>query len=128
MGDVRKQAQSDKGVIYIQHSFYEAVYQMVAQVPWGSVATYGQIAWLCGRPRAGRIVGCAMKKAPSHLPCHRIVYKNGALCDDDCFGGPGIQRQLLEQEGIAFLPDGRVDMCKYLWNGMTKNKGKRSKA
>ena len=66
------------------YSFYQAVYQVTAQIPAGRVATYGQIAFLAGRPRASRIVGGAMARAPEGLPCHRVIYLcrcrwNGAM-------------------------------------------------
>ena len=98
-------------------SFYQAVYQVTAQIPAGRVATYGQIAFLAGRPRASRIVGGAMARAPEGLPCHRVIYGDGHLSPPDVFGGPGIQRMLLEAEGVPFLPDGRVDLCRCRWNG-----------
>ena len=60
-------------------SFYQAVYQVTAQIPAGRVATYGQIAFLAGRPRASRIVGGAMARAPEGLPCHRVIGSNRSL-------------------------------------------------
>lgn len=98
-------------------TFPEAVYQIVRQIPKGKVATYGQIAMLAGSPRASRIVGAAMFRAPAGLPCHRVLYRDGTLCCDHAFGGKEIQRQMLEAEGITFLPDGRVDLKEHLWHG-----------
>lgn len=95
----------------------ERIYQLVAQIPRGKVATYGQLALLAGSPRASRIVGAALAKAPAGLPCHRVLYRDGTLCCDEAFGGKEIQRQLLEAEGVAFLPDGRVDLKRCLWPG-----------
>ena len=95
----------------------ERVYQLVAQIPKGKVATYGQLALLAGSPRASRIVGAAMFRAPAGLPCHRVLYRDGTLCCDEAFGGKEIQRQLLEAEGVPFLPDGRVDLKRCLWSG-----------
>ena len=83
---------------------------MVARIPAGQVATYGLVAFLAGRPRASRIVGCALARAPEGLPCHRVLYRDGGLSPADVFGGTGIQRLLLEGEGVPFLPDGRVDL------------------
>ena len=98
-------------------SLYHTVYQLTARIPAGAVATYGQLALLAGRPRASRIVGGAMARAPAGLPCHRVVYGDGRLSPPDVFGGPGIQRMLLEQEGVPFLPDGRVDLSRCQWDG-----------
>ena len=94
-----------------------AVYAVVARIPAGQVATYGLVAFLAGRPRASRIVGCALARAPEGLPCHRVLYRDGGLSPADVFGGPGIQRLLLEGEGVPFLPDGRVDLRACQWQG-----------
>ena len=97
--------------------FFMAVYAVVARIPAGQVATYGLVAFLAGRPRASRIVGCALARAPEGLPCHRVLYRDGGLSPADVFGGTGIQRLLLEGEGGPFLPDGRVDLSRCLWDG-----------
>lgn len=98
-------------------SFPQKIYRLVSRIPKGKVATYGQLAMLAGSPRASRIVGAAMYRAPAGLPCHRVLYSDGRLCCDQAFGGKEIQRQILEGEGISFLPDGRVDLKQHLWNG-----------
>ncbi len=95
-------------------SFYQDVYRVVSEIPAGSVMTYGQIAFLLGRPRAARIVGCALYSAPSGLPCHRVVRQSGEPAPAEAFGGPGVQRSLLEREGIEFLADGHVNLQKFL--------------
>lgn len=91
---------------------------MVRQIPEGRVASYGQIARMMGEPRKARFVGYAMHASPGvagGVPCHRVVFKDGRLAPGFAFGGPGAQRELLEAEGIAFLPDGRVDMGSFGW-------------
>lgn len=98
-------------------SFPKRVYHLVAEIPKGKVATYGQLAMMAGSPRASRIVGAAMFRAPDGLPCHRVIYSDGSLCCDRAFGGKEIQRQMLEGEGVTFLPDGRVDLKRHLWGG-----------
>lgn len=98
-------------------SFNQRVYQIVRRIPSGRLCTYGQIALMAGSPRASRIVGAAMLHAPPGLPCHRVVYRDGALCCDQAFGGKAIQRQMLEAEGVTFLPDGRADLKRHLWLG-----------
>ncbi|MCX7773639.1 MAG: MGMT family protein [Clostridia bacterium] len=97
--------------------FYKRVYQIVKQIPKGSVATYGQIAALLGNPLASRVVGDAMRKAPAFLslPCHRVVNQKGQLAPGYAFGGEGQQRQLLQEEGITFLESGCIDMKRHLW-------------
>ena len=101
------------------NGFYAAVYAAVRQIPAGKVATYGQIALLAGSPRASRIVGGALHHNPDPIitPCHRVVFRDGSLAPDFVFGGEMAQRSLLEAEGVAFLPDGRVDMPRCQWTG-----------
>lgn len=98
-------------------TFPKRVYDLVSQIPKGKVATYGQLAAMAGSPKASRIVGAAMYRAPAGLPCHRVLYGDGSLCCDRAFGGKGIQRGMLEEEGVAFLENGKVDLKKHLWSG-----------
>lgn len=100
--------------------FYQAIYQLVRQIPPGKVATYGQLAFLLGRPRASRIVGCALHIAPDDIPCHRVVDRTGRTAPGFSRIGTDLQRMLLEEEGVEFLPDGRVDMKRFLWSGPRK--------
>ncbi|MBQ9914922.1 MAG: MGMT family protein, partial [Clostridia bacterium] len=46
-------------------------------------------------------------------PCHRVVNREGRVAPGFAFGGEGVQRQLLEAEGIVFEPDGKIDLDKY---------------
>ena len=94
--------------------FNEQVYSIVEKIPCGMVVSYGQIAWMLGRPRGARLVGWAMRNCPEHLPWQRVVKADGTIADG---GHPEIRRALLEAEGVPFLPDGRVDMKNCLWNG-----------
>ncbi len=98
-------------------NFNKQVYEIVSRIPRGQVCTYGHVALLAGSPRASRIVGAAMLHAPQGLHCHRVLYRDGALCCDQACGGKEIQRQMLEAEGVAFLPDGRVDLKRHMWLG-----------
>jgi len=99
--------------------FFARIYRLVAQIPQGKVATYGQLATLAGQPRAARTVGWAMQGAPRELdlPCHRVVNAVGVLSPAEVFGGVGVQRDLLEKEGVLFLEDGRIDLGASLWDG-----------
>lgn len=101
-------------------TFDESVYAAVRRIPRGRVATYGQIALLCGNPRASRAVGWALRRNPSpgtEIPCHRVVNREGRLAPAFAFGGPRAQRDLLETEGVPFLADGRVDLAHCVWCG-----------
>jgi methylated-DNA-protein-cysteine methyltransferase-like protein len=97
-----------------ERSFFERVYALVAQIPAGRVASYGQLAWLLGAPRAARQVGWAMRRCPDTVPWQRVVKQDGTVAGG---GYAELRRALLQSEGAAFLPDGRVDMEKCRWNG-----------
>lgn len=98
-------------------STFDRIYAVTAQIPYGRVTTYGQIARLVGNSRLSRIVGCAMNAAPSGLPCHRVVNRMGGLCDAFLPLGRDSHRLLLELEGVPFLPDGWVDLSQVMWYG-----------
>ena len=83
------------------------VYDIVERIPYGKVMSYGQIAFLAGKPRGAREVGRAMYRCPDHLPWQRVVMADGSIAGGD---HAEIRKGLLETEGVAFLPDGRVDM------------------
>jgi methylated-DNA-protein-cysteine methyltransferase-like protein len=98
--------------------FFERVYDVVRQVPAGRVVSYGQVAQLVGEPRKARFVGFAMHSSPGMaggVPCHRVVFKDGSLAPGFAFGGPGRQREMLEDEGVTFTPDGKVNMRACQW-------------
>lgn len=98
-------------------SFFENVYEAVQLIPRGKVATYGQIARMIGAPRSSRAVGYALhaNPRPGVIPCHRVVNREGRLAPAFAFGGPEIQAQLLESEGVEVGEDFIVDLGKYLW-------------
>ena len=99
-------------------SFYDVVYEQVKKIPGGKVATYGQIAALCGSPRASRAVGYALhfNPDPEHIPCFRVVNRFGRCAPAFAFGGPEVQANLLRADGIEVDKDGYVDLDKYQWN------------
>lgn len=91
------------------------IYEVVRSIPKGKVMSYGQVAALAGNPRAARAVGFVLHRnpLPGEIPCHRVVFANGQICTGFAFGGPEVQRELLRNEGVTFLCDGRVDMKKH---------------
>lgn len=95
----------------------QAVHEIVATIPCGKVATYGQVAEMAGMPGAAREVGYIMSRVSpkQNLPCHRVVNKAGTLSPEFAFGGQARQRAMLEAEGIGFTPDGRIDMARHQW-------------
>ena len=94
---------------------FELIYDVVCQIPPGRVATYGQVAMLAGNPRWSRVVGYALhaNPRPGQIPCHRVVDRFGRVSSAFAFGGPNRPIELLQQEGVEFTPDGRVDLKKY---------------
>ena len=94
---------------------FEKIYEVVKSIPEGKVATFGQVALLAGNPRWARVVGYALhvNPVPGVIPCHRVVNREGKVAPGFAFGGEGVQRQLLESEGIVFEIDGRIDLEKY---------------
>ncbi len=100
-------------------SFYDVVYEQVKKIPKGKVATYGQIATLCGSPRASRAVGYALhfNPNPSEIPCFRVVNRFGKCAQAFAFGGIEEHAKRLEEDGIAVDENFVVDLDKYLWDG-----------
>ncbi len=92
---------------------FEKVYQIVKQIPYGRVMSYGQVALLLGNIRLSRVVGYALhvNPSPETIPCYRVVTKEGKLSSAFAFGGENAQRQLLEKEGVQFDLKGCVKPC-----------------
>lgn len=90
------------------------IYEAVMRIPKGRVATYGQVAAMAGNPKMARAVGNALhkNKDPEHVHCYRVVNSKGELAQEFVFGGAGVQKSLLEADGIEVI-DGRVDLEKY---------------
>lgn len=98
---------------------FARIYEVVRRIPRGYVASYGQVAAIAGNPRWARVVGYALhgNPDPDGIPCYRVVHRNGALSEAFVFGGENRQRALLQADGVRFLPDGRVDMERFAWDG-----------
>lgn len=92
------------------------IYSVVASIPRGRVATYGQVAALAGAPRHARQVGYALYDLPSgaSLPWHRVINARGEVSPRSEPGWEAFQRRLLEAEGVEFR-QGRVDLAHYRW-------------
>lgn len=92
--------------------FGEDVLNIVSQIPFGRVTTYGHIAALAGWPSHARMVGHTLRYTPGaeNRPCHRVVTIAGRTAP----GWP-LHRTLLEAEGVNFKQNGHVDMEKFLW-------------
>jgi methylated-DNA-protein-cysteine methyltransferase-like protein len=95
-------------------NLYEVVYEMVKKIPKGKVATYGQIARLCGLCEHARLVGYALYnlKPGSSVPWHRVVNSKGMISLPEHTGAYEQQKSLLQREGVLFK-DEKIDLAKH---------------
>jgi methylated-DNA-protein-cysteine methyltransferase-like protein len=96
---------------------YRKIYAVVARIPRGKVATYGQVAALAGLPRQARLVGYALNvlSGESPLPWHRVVNARGQVSPrGNGLGFEQIQAQLLKKEGVRF-PGGGIRLADHQW-------------
>lgn len=98
----------------IDSNFSVRVYLVVARIPKGKVMTYGQIAALCGNPRAARIVGGIAHFGNPSLPWQRVVKKDGQLAEGYPGGVVG-HKQALEADGVKVNRNFTVNIKELLW-------------
>ena len=99
--------------------FFEKVYAIVREIPYGKVTTYGHIARYLSSPKSARVVGWAMNAShhvTPYVPAHRVVNRIGVLTGKHHFQSQNMMQELLEQEGIAVKNLQIVDFEKHLWN------------
>ena len=97
--------------------FYEKVYEVVRQVPYGRVTSYGAIARYLGAARSSRMVGYAMNMSHTKdVPAHRVVNRLGVLTGKHHFPGINLMQQLLENEGIVVIDDQVRDFDRLFWD------------
>ena len=96
-----------------QKSAESRVFTIVASIPEGKVASYGQIARLAGMPSHARLVGRILSKLPpgTRLPWHRVVNSQGKITNP----GRDRQQKRLEKEGVTLI-NGRVNLRHYGWD------------
>ena len=101
---------------------YERIYKVVRRVPRGRVATYGQIAALAGLPGHARQVGYALHACPenSSVPWQRVINASGEISLRSSSDAEGLQRALLEAEGVEFDERERVDLERFGWKPRTR--------
>jgi methylated-DNA-protein-cysteine methyltransferase-like protein len=93
---------------------FERVWQIVRRIPRGRVATYGQISELIGRRLTPVGVGWAIRAAGDDaIPWHRVVNGRGGISTDG--EHPGLQRAMLEAEGVPFDASGCIDLDRIGW-------------
>ena len=97
----------------LDESLIYEILSVVGEIPYGRVASYGQIARLIGRERNSRLVGKVLSMAEQYgdFPCHRVVNHAGRLA-------PYFHEQepRLREEGVGVLSNGNVDMKTYQWD------------
>lgn len=96
---------------------WQAVWKLVRRIPRGRVMTYGQIAVLLESRLSPRAVGWAMHGCPDDVPWQRVVNASGGCSTDRMPGIPaGLQRAMLEAEGVVFEKNGRLSLDRYRWS------------
>ncbi|MBK0371108.1 MGMT family protein [Flavobacterium agrisoli] len=97
--------------------FFERVYDIVRQIPYGQVTSYGAIANALGAARSARMVGWAMNAAHNRedVPAHRVVNRLGLLTGKHHFDGTNVMQQLLESEGIVIKNNQIVNFKSCFW-------------
>lgn len=100
-------------------SSYNTIYQIVQQIPRGKVATYGQVADLANLYGKARLVGYALYRvdiSSLDIPWHRVINAKGEISYSSLrHGADYLQRSLLEQEGIKFSSEGKINLREYRW-------------
>ena len=96
---------------------YQRIYQIVRQIPPGSVASYGQIADLAGLPGRARMVGYALRALSNEddIPWERVINAKGEVSPRACGEGARVQKALLEQQGVIFNANNRIDWKRFGW-------------
>ena len=99
-------------------SSYERIWAVVRRIPAGRVATYGQVARAAGFGGAARLVGYALHALPEgerRVPWQRVLNAHGRISPRAFPGAEGVQRRLLEREGVRFDARERVDLARFGW-------------
>lgn len=100
-------------------NFFEKVYAVVREIPYGRVTSYGAIAAYLGSKGSSRMVGWAMNAAHSQnepVPAHRVLNRNGLLTGRGHFNPPSLMQFLLESEGIIVNDEQVQDFEKVFWD------------
>jgi methylated-DNA-protein-cysteine methyltransferase-like protein len=104
-------------------NFFERVYAIARQIPYGKVTSYGAIAKALGTARSARMVGWAMNACHNRedVPAHRVVNREGLLTGKHHFEGTNLMQQLLESEGIIVINNQIQDLKTVFWEPEIKN-------
>lgn len=102
-----------------KESFFNKVYEVAREIPFGRVTSYGAIAKYLGSAQSARVVGWAMNDShlqAEYVPAHRVVNRKGILTGKHHFGNSNTMKQLLENEGVEIKNDQIVDFKKHFWD------------
>ena len=101
----------------MEPNFFDRVYVVAKQIPFGRVTSYGAIARALGTGRSARMVGWAMNASHNleDVPAHRVVNRKGLLTGKHHFDGTNLMQQLLENEGIVVIDNQIQDLDKVYW-------------
>lgn len=100
-------------------NFFERVYDIVRQIPYGRVTSYGAIAEYLGTKGSSRMVGYAMNACGTTyppVPAHRVVNHQGLLTGKRAFASPNLMQELLQSEGIEIKNDKVMDFKHVFWH------------
>lgn len=98
-------------------NFFDKVYKVAKQIPYGRVTSYGAIAKYLGASRSARMVGYAMNgSVGKDVPAHRVVNRNGLLTGKHHFDGTNLMQQLLESEGVKVIDSQIQDLETVFWD------------
>ena len=98
-------------------NFFDKVYEVAKQIPYGKVTSYGAIARYLGAARSARMVGYAMNgSVGKDVPAHRVVNRKGLLTGKHHFDGTNLMQQLLESEGIKVVENQIQNLEAVFWD------------
>lgn len=98
-------------------NFFDKVYEVAKQIPYGKVTSYGAIANYLGARRSARMVGYAMNGSiGKDVPAHRVVNRKGLLTGKHHFEGTNLMQQLLESEGVKVIDNQVQDFETVFWD------------
>jgi methylated-DNA-protein-cysteine methyltransferase-like protein len=107
-----------------QAKLYDLIYDAVRQIPYGKIASYGQISGIVGRCSAQMVgfalAALAVSSGPDDVPWQRVVNSQGKVSPHGFGLGSGMQRKLLEEEGVVFGLEGGIDFEQFGWLGAPK--------
>jgi len=101
----------------MEKDFFLRVYEVVKQIPYGKITTYGAIAKKIGAPKSARMVGYALNASAMQedVPAHRVVNRKGLLTGKHHFQGTNLMQQLLENEGVKIKENTVQNFNDHFW-------------